>query len=484
MFKKGLFTLLMLLLVFFSINMVFPVTDFFGGLSLLNDVHSLITDKYVDEAVLDDQELSYAAIKGMLSGLDRHTAFFTPEESRDFLTDIEGSFGGLGIRIDKKGEYIIVVSPIEGTPAYRMGLKPGDRIVEVDGKSAVGMTLDAVMDLLRGDVGTKVVVGISRDGFSEILPFEIIRDKIEMPSITSSFIIGDSVGYVRFTHFQENSFEEMVRVLGELDAAGMKSLILDLRYNPGGVLTVAHKILDLFIGDGEVLVSTKGRGGKLVDKFVSTAQTPYRDLPLVLLVDGGSASASEIMAGAIKDLKRGYLVGEKTYGKGSVQRIFSLGDGSALKVTVAHYYTPSGICVDGTGIEPDYPIKSVFYSAQLADLVRLGEFSGFVSARSGEFSVKGGHVTPDPFEAFVKYLEAEGYDFEKSFFKDELTGEILKSEVPRWRELLLEKLRPDITKRIEYEILTSTAGEEAARKYWIKDDPMVLKSLELLKQGK
>ena len=479
MYKKALLAVTVLLLLFFSVNLVFSAGDFFKGLAMINDVHTMVRDHYVDPGDIRDDDMAYQAVKGMLDGLDPHTAFFTPEESRDMITDIEGSFGGLGIRIDKKGDFVVVVSPIEGTPAYRMGMQAGDKIVEVDGKSAVGLSLEKVISMLRGDIGTTVRVSVQRDGVPELLTFEIVRAKIELPSLSGAFMIDDTTAYIRFIHFQENSLEEMTRALADLKARGMKNLILDIRYNPGGILEIAYGIADLFIPKGDVIVSTRGRDGVLLEEYRSTDPTPYADISLALLVDRGSASASEILAGAVKDLKRGLVIGEKTYGKGSVQRIYSLRDGSALKMTIAHYYTPGGVCVDGTGIEPDIAVETPPYPVQLADLLRGGAIEDFTADRTD--------VSPDAGDdallaSFRAYLENKGYDFKEHFLGNGINAELITENVPDWKGKIFTAIAGELTRQIRYRLLYRDRGEEAARIFLTRDDRVITKAREALEK--
>jgi carboxyl-terminal processing protease len=474
MYKKALLALTVLLLLFFSVNLVFSAGDFFKGLAMINDVHTMIREYYVDPDVLQEKELPYQAIKGMLDALDPHSTFFTPEESRDMLTDIEGSFGGLGIRIDKKGDNIVVVSPIEGTPAYRLGLSAGDIIVEVDGETTSGESLEKVISRLRGEIGTKVRVGIRRENVSDILYFDIIRAKIELPSLSGSFMLDKKTGYIRFIHFQENSPDEMKKALKQLKEQGMKNLVLDLRYNPGGILDVAYEICDLFIPRGKVIVSTRGRDHSLIDEYISTEETPYEDIDLAILVDRGSASASEIMAGAVKDLKRGVIIGETTFGKGSVQRIYSLKDGSALKLTVAHYYTPGGLCVDGSGIEPDLSVESQALPYQLADLLRGGYIEDFAVSQEGSPDLPDEQLVRE-FRTFLKKIQ---YDFQGRFIGNGVNGDLIIEHVADWEGKVFQALTPELARQIRYRMLYHGQGEEKARFFMAQGDPAVARAIE------
>jgi C-terminal processing protease CtpA/Prc len=333
--------------------------------------------------------------------------------------------------------------------------------------------------MLRGDIGTKVRVTIQRDGVADLLTFEIVREKIELPSLAGTFMIDETTGYIRFIHFQENSLEEMKKALAGLKAAWMEKLILDLRYNPGGILEIAHGIADLFIPRGEVIVSTRGRDGVLLEEYRSTDPTPYADISLALLVDRGSASASEILAGAVKDLKRGLIIGEKTYGKGSVQRIYSLRDGSALKMTIAYYYTPGGTCVDGTGIEPDIIVESRPLPVQLVDLLRGNHIEDF-TARRTDITAEAGDETI--LSSFRENLEKEGYDFKEHFIGDGVNAALITEYVPDWKGKIFDAIAEELIRQIRYRLIYRDSGEEAARLYLAGDDPVIEKAREALSE--
>ncbi|HDS02750.1 MAG TPA: hypothetical protein ENN72_03470, partial [Firmicutes bacterium] len=326
----------------------------------------------------------------------------------------------------------------------------------------------------RGEIGTKVRVGIRRENVSDILYFDIIRAKIELPSLSGSFMLDKKTGYIRFIHFQENSPDEMRKALKQLKEQGMKNLVLDLRYNPGGILDVAYEICDLFIPRGKVIVSTRGRDHSLIDEYISTEETPYEDIDLAILVDRGSASASEIMAGAVKDLKRGVIIGETTFGKGSVQRIYSLKDGSALKLTIAHYYTPGGLCVDGSGIEPDLSVESPALPYQLADLLRGGYIEDFAVSQEGSFDLPDEQLVRE-FRTFLKKIQ---YDFQGRFIGNGVNGDLIIEHVADWEGKVFQALTPELARQIRYRMLYNRQGEEKARFFMAQGDPAVARAIE------
>ena len=308
---------------------------------------------------ISQKQLSYAAILGMLEGLgDPYTVFLDPEEYRSLMTQLNGeNFGGLGIFIeadDKNGKVLTVVEPMEGTPAMRAGIKPRDVILEIDAKSTRGMSLDDATRLLRGPVGSTVTLTIKRPGTAQPFKVPVVRAIIHSKSVHHKILDGGKIGYIKLRVFGETANEEMEEAFRVFDEAGVKAYILDLRNNGGGYITAALDVSSKFLPTGSRVVSVAERGSA---EIVYNSRPNLRDvLPVVVLVNKYSASASEITAGAVKDLHSGLLVGEKTFGKGSVQKIFPLPDGSALKITTAHYKTPSGQDIHKKGIVPDISV--------------------------------------------------------------------------------------------------------------------------------
>lgn len=324
-------------------------------INVFNEVMKKISDNYV--TAISEEELIMRAIKWMVGSLDPFSAYLSPDELKDMEVETKGQFGGLGIEITKKDYYILVITPIEDTPAWRAGILPGDRIIKIDGEPTRDMTIQDAVKKLRGQKGTKVVITIERPGWDEPRDFELIRDIIKIKSVRSTLIGGDIL-YTRLVSFQERTFEELLDSFKRfgLYEGKIRGVILDLRNNPGGLLSEAIKVGDLFVGD-EIIVSTRGRGSS---KDYRGRKDKY-DFPsgvsLVVLVNRGSASASEIVAGAIKDNKKGIIVGQRTFGKASVQTIIPISNGGALRLTTAHYYTPLGTNIEEKGISPDIFFK-------------------------------------------------------------------------------------------------------------------------------
>jgi carboxyl-terminal processing protease len=321
-------------------------------LELIPEAEILIQNNYVED--VDSEQLVYGALRGMLNSLDLHSQFLPPAAVKTMEVDTTGRFGGLGIEITKKRGFVTVVSPIVDTPAYRAGLMSGDRIVKIDDEILRDPDLNEVVEKLRGEPGTKVTLMILR-GQATFKRVTITRAIINVPSITEARMLEDSIGYVKVSQFQERTASDLHLKLTDLEGQGMDALILDLRDNPGGLLVSAVKVADLFLPGGQVIVST--RGTRKVDNqtYPSHGATTHPGYPMVVLINRASASGSEIVAGAIKDLKRGVIVGENSFGKGSVQTILRLGkpeEQMALRLTTAKYYTPSGVSIQDKGIEP------------------------------------------------------------------------------------------------------------------------------------
>jgi carboxyl-terminal processing protease len=323
-------------------------------LRLFTEVLSIVQNQYVDE--VPPKDLIYSAIKGTLRGLDPHSSFLDPESYREMQVETSGSFGGLGIEITLKDDVLTVVAPIEGTPAYRAGLQTGDRIVKIDGLSTKDMQLSDAVKRMRGKPGTKVTVTIAREGWTEPKDFEIAREQIRVQSVRAHDL-GGGIAYLKLRQFQEQSPGDMSAALDKASKAGMKALVLDLRNNPGGLLTAAVEVTEEFIDDGKLVVYTEGRVRNQNMRFSAHAKKSYPNLPMVVLVNQGSASASEIVAGALQDWGRAIIVGAQTFGKGSVQTIIPLSDGSGLRLTTAKYYTPKGRSIHGKGITPDIVVE-------------------------------------------------------------------------------------------------------------------------------
>lgn len=330
-------------------------------LATFNNVLSIVEKNYVEP--VDDKKLIQGAIKGMLSSLDPHSNFLDADTFKEMQVETKGAFGGLGIEITVRDGYITVVSPIAGTPAYRVGIQSGDKIVKIEGKSTKNLNLVEAVRLMRGPKGTKITISIFREGMTRPEDYTIVRDVIKIKSIRAR-LLEEGYGYVRVASFQERTEQDLSKALSDFREDGaLSGLVLDLRNNPGGLLDQAVKVSNLFL-DGGLIVYTDGRVESQKMRFEATKGSKDVDYPMVVLVNGGSASASEIVAGALQDHKRALILGTKTFGKGSVQTIIPLDGGSGLRLTTAHYYTPSGHSIQAKGITPDIIVRPDDYKSR------------------------------------------------------------------------------------------------------------------------
>jgi len=346
---------------------------------------------YVDD--VDYGKLMEDAINGMLKGLDPHTSYFSPDDFKNFTSSTKGEFGGLGIQIDKKGDYITVVSPIQGTPAYRMGIMAGDMIWKVDGEDITGISTDESIKKMRGEVGSEVVITVIRPGVKQPLDFKIERDIIKINSIPYSFKLDNNVGYIRMSQFNANTSKELSESLDALETEGIDGLIIDLRFNPGGLLSEAINTVNEFIGKGKRVVYTKGRIEYANEDYFTSKDIMRPDYPIVVLINEASASASEIFAGSMQDYDRGLVVGKTSFGKGSVQQLFPLRDGSGIKITTSHYYINSGRCIHKTINDKLLAGKSVT-TEEKEDIDKFNHEHIYKTAQ-GRTVYGGGGVTPD-----------------------------------------------------------------------------------------
>ena len=327
--------------------------DLYDQLKVFSDVIELIQKDYVDE--VEAKDLIQKAIQGMLQGLDPHSSLLPPDAFEDLQIDTKGKFTGIGIHITMQNGFVTVISPIEDTPAHKAGIEAGDRIIKVDG--TLTKDLREAVRMMRGPKGSRVVVTILREGVKKPMDFEITRDEIPIQSV-KSISLKPGYGYVRISNFTGTTTQEFEKALEKLEASEkpMKGLVLDLRNNGGGLLNQAISISDEFLDKGAI-VSMKGREKKNTKVFNATPSSVQRTYPIVVLINGGTASASEIVAGALQDHKRALVLGTTTFGKGSVQTVENLRDGSGLKLTIARYYTPNGRSIQAKGIEPDITLK-------------------------------------------------------------------------------------------------------------------------------
>lgn len=415
----GFFAILAGLIIGFYIQPVISGDNIYQQLKKIDRVFNTAYSNYVDE--VDTQKLSEAAIEGMLEELDPHSIYISPKDMEKVEEDFKGHFGGIGIEFNIIEDTVTVISPIAGGPSEELGILANDKIVTIDGENAVGIPRSDVPKRLKGPKGTQVTVEIFRRGEPELLEFNITRDKIPLYSLDASFILdGTNIGMISINRFSATTHRELLKAIDELKAEGMEQLILDLRGNPGGYLNQAFLMADEFLPGGETIVFTKGRKPQFNENYMSTTGGSVEDIPLIVLVDAGSASASEIVSGAVQDLDRGLVVGVTSFGKGLVQRQFPLNDGSAFRLTISKYYTPSGRCIQRPyDNEDDYrrlvgrleleegnnmghaleQLKKDVAEGDSAALSDMGKFSDLDSlifkTKSGRPVFGGGGITPD-----------------------------------------------------------------------------------------
>lgn len=325
----------------------------YENLEAFTDAVNIIEKNYVEDVKMDT--LIQGAIKGMLSELDPHSSYLTPDMFKEFKVETKGEFGGLGITISIKENILTIISPIEDTPADKAGLKAGDKIIKIEGEPTTNITLEEAVDKLRGKPGTKVTITIFREGKEKPFDVTITRDVITIKAVKSKVI--NNLGYIRLTQFKQDASEEASKALKELEKENIQGLILDLRNNPGGLLSEAVNVSSIFLPNDKTVVYTKDRNGD--EKHLKTNNTGEKDkdIPMVVLINEGSASASEIVSGALQDYKRALVIGQTSFGKASVQTIIPTANGAAIKITTARYYTPKGRSIQNVGIVPDIPVK-------------------------------------------------------------------------------------------------------------------------------
>jgi len=325
----------------------------YDKLKVFAEVLSQLEKNYVEP--VDSDKLVDGALQGMVNTLDPHSAYMPPDVYREIQVDTKGEFGGLGIQIGMKDNRLVVIAPIEDTPADRAGVKAGDFITEIEGESTANMTLVDAVNKLRGPKGTKVALTLRREGEKSPIRVTLTRETIKIQSVKSR-MLDDHIGYIRLTQFQEQTAADLHQALTQLLAQGAQSLILDLRNNPGGLLTSAVEVSEQFLPKDKLIVSIRGRNGA-AEEYRANGDAPMTELPMIILVNAGSASASEIVSGALQDWGRAVLLGTTTFGKGSVQTIIALSDGSGLRLTTARYYTPKDRSIHGVGIVPDIVVQ-------------------------------------------------------------------------------------------------------------------------------
>lgn len=395
-----------------QIEKTFSDDNLNNGVRKIEDVLSLTNKYYVEQ--VDTQKLVDDAIKGIMDNLDPHSFYISPKEFSSVEESFRGDFEGIGIEFQIVNDTLTVVSPITGGPSEALGILPGDRIVKINGKDCVGITNEQVRDKLRGKAGSKVKVSVSRVGIKDLIEFEITRDKIPLYSVDVHLLLKDSIGYISVSRFSETTYNELTEALNDLKKEGLKELVLDLRGNPGGLLDQAVKVADIFIDDEKKIVYTKGRIKDFNEELFASKPSAFEKIPLIILINHGSASASEIVSGAVQDWDRGLIVGETSFGKGLVQKQFTLPDNSAIRLTISKYYTPSG-----RSIQRDYTDKKKYeeYYSEISDsglteennLEHLAEkdtSKPVYKTNGGRTVYGGGGITPDyiiPSEKITDY---------------------------------------------------------------------------------
>ena len=388
--KQFLSGLVLSALMFPAILVADTSTESAQGLPLeelrnFSDIFARIKSDYVEE--IDDKELLHNAIRGMLSGLDPHSSYLDPAEYKELKIGTTGQFGGLGIQVGMEDGFVKVISPIDDTPAFKAGIKAGDLIIRLDDKPVKGMTLNDAVNIMRGKPGTEIRLTIVRESEPNPLTFNIKRDIIKVKSVKSQLLEKD-YGYIRIATFQSRTAHQLVEALDTItdeNKAPLKGLVLDLRNNPGGVLNAAAEVSDIFLDSG-LIVYTKGRIKNSYFEFKAKSGDSLNGAPLVVLINAGSASASEIVAGALQDHKRAVLMGSKSFGKGSVQTIQELKNGGAVKFTTARYFTPSGRSIQAEGIAPDIELKNMTLTEVKDNNVKSikeADLSGHISNPNG-----------------------------------------------------------------------------------------------------
>ncbi len=495
--------------------------QFLDGLKILGSVYERVFYNYVDD--VDAYDLLEAGIGGMLDHLDEHTQYLPPSFYEDLMMSTEGEFGGLGITINIRDHFPTVVSPIEGTPAFLMGIQGGDKIIEIEGESTRDFTSNDAVELLRGEPGTQVTITIQREGRDEPFPLTITRDIIQVDSVPYAFMIGD-IGYIRVANFSRTTTDELADKLLELEGQGARGLILDLRWNPGGLLEAANGVSELFLDDGELIVYTKGRLRNQNRSYYAEGGAKIRKtaLPTIVMVNGSSASASEIVSAAIQDHDVGLVVGKTSFGKGTVQTVFPLADDRALKLTTAKYYTPSGrsihkdrhvddadidlteapadaggaadpelppeiprdqkekfstdsgrIVYGGGGITPDIEIEQPFLTDFEVALERDGALFSFATTWSAHNEVSRDALVDDAmFEAFSEHLDT----------RENIDEYLEVYELTRSSELLAEN-EAYIRQGIRRELMRRNYGPQAAYQVAIEDDLQLQETLDIFSRA-
>lgn len=403
--RRGVIVAAMIVCAVFCATHLHALTDEgYESLHVFTKILHLAEDNYVEK--IDEKETIHGAIRGMLRSLDPHSVYMTPEIYRELRVDTSGRFDGVGLEVTVRDGWITVIAPIKGSPAEEAGMQPGDRIIKIDGVFTENLDLVKAVKFIRGRRGSRVTLTVSRPGVDDLFDVQIVRRKINVPSVKWEELEG-SYGYIQIMSFQEDTSKSVRKALKKLRKKGaLDGVIIDVRRNPGGLLEEAVAVSDEFLESG-VIVTTESRG-KEIERYEATGDAEVTDIPVIVLVDGGSASASEILAGALQDNERALVVGTQTFGKGSVQTVFELGDGSALKLTIARYYTPDGISIQAHGIMPDVKVPTEPDGVEDEETkkkkkhrLREADLSGHLEERRGVERTR-----PPSVNALVKKLKA------------------------------------------------------------------------------
>ncbi len=467
--------------------------DLYRKLNTLQEIIGLVNENYVDP--VEWENIMDGAFYGLLEQLDPHSNYISREQLESITEQFVGKFQGIGIEFDVIDDWITVIAPVVGSPSERVGLRPGDKIVEIDGKSSYKFTQEQVMKTLRGPKGTSVNLKVQRPGLEKPLSFTIVRDDIPIYSVLGSFMINEKTGYILINRFSSTTADEVETALQELEAQGMTQLLIDLRNNSGGYLEQAVKVVDKFVAVEDTLVFTLGRGSSMDQVHMAHRTGTHPQLPIIILINRGSASASEIVAGALQDLDRGLIAGETSFGKGLVQRQWQLGDGSALRLTVGRYYTPSGRLIQRSYVDGsekyyhDLFTRSLDPEVQDSILATLPQYR----TRAGRVVYGGGGIMPDesipwnlkiteqtiklmnnPERLFYQFAEQKAgeltgrYADVGSFMADYHPGSKERQRLADWLRNQGEKV-DDEPLEADWEYLTSVVASEIAGLLWDRE---------------
>lgn len=472
-------------------------TNLAESLQMFSRVIGIVLNSYVEP--VDSDKLVRAGVKGMLQALDPYSEFLDETDFKELRIKTEAQFGGIGIHIGMVDEQLTVISPIEGTPAARAGIRAGDRIAEIEGKSTQGFTTEDAVKLLRGEPGTKVRIKVSRPGVKDLIPFELTRAVINIKSVPYYGMVSEDVGYIRLSEMSRVASREVRQALDSLFSAGAKKLIFDLRSNGGGLLQEGKEVADLFLSPGKLVVRTKGRLPETNQDFVAETEDRYGDYPMVVLVDRGSASAAEIVAGALQDWERAVVVGDTTFGKGSVQTIHPLGPEVGMKITTAYWYTPSGRCINKPREQSPVVIKDTT-GATKKTYQTLGKLRRKLYGGGG--IAPDIYLPPDKITGLAaRILRSTFFDFATEYANSHpgLTMEFRADEriLSQFRDFLrrrqkdiefteaeFDSSRTVIAEMLEIEVGGKLDGMHGEYQMRLRRDPYVKKAVELLEPAR